>query len=45
MERPDRSPIEIPEILKYYVKDKVFCEIGCGEGDLLRIFAKYAKKA
>ena len=45
MERPDRSPIEIPEILKNYVKDKVFCEIGCGEGDLLRIFAKYAKKA
>ena len=45
MERPWRSPIEIPELLKDYLKGKTFCEIGCGEGDLLREFAKYADKA
>ena len=45
MERPWRSPIEIPSLLKEYLKGKTFCEIGCGEGDLLREFAKYADKA
>ena len=45
MERPWRSPIEIPELVKDYLKGKTFCEIGCGEGDLLREFAKYADKA
>lgn len=45
MERPWRSPIEIPGLLKKYLKGKTFCEIGCGEGDLLREFAKYADKA
>ena len=44
MERPFRSPIEIPELVKDYLKGKTFCEIGCGEGDLLREFAKYADK-
>lgn len=45
MERPWRSPIEIPGLVKNYLKGKTFCEIGCGEGDLLKEFAKYADKA
>lgn len=45
MKRPYRSPIEIPKLVKDYLKDKTFCEIGCAEGDLLIEFAKYAKKA
>lgn len=45
MNRPHRSPIEIPELVKEYVRGKTFCEIGCGDGDLLRQFAKYAHKA
>jgi hypothetical protein len=44
MERPQRSPIEIPDLLSEHIKDKVVCEIGCGEGDLLIGFAKHAKK-
>lgn len=45
MLRPQRSPIEIPELVKEYIRGKIFCEIGCAEGDLLRLFAKYAKEA
>lgn len=45
MNRPHRSPIEIPELVKEYVRGKKFCEVGCGDGDLLRHFAKYAHKA
>lgn len=45
MQRPWRSPIEIPGLLKKYLSGKTFCEIGCGEGDLLKKFAKYADKA
>ncbi len=45
MNRPYRSPIEIPELVKEYVRGKTFCEVGCGDGDLLRQFAKYAHKA
>ena len=45
MERPWRSPIEIPGLVKDYLKGKTFCEIGCGEGDLLKEFTKYADKA
>lgn len=45
MNRPYRSPIEIPELVKEYIRGKKFCEIGCGDGDLLREFAKYSHKA
>lgn len=45
MERPYRSPIEIPELVKEHLKCKSFCEIGCGDGDLLERFAKYATTA
>ncbi len=45
MKRPNRSPIEIPELVKKYLYGKTFCEIGCCEGDLLEQFAKYADKA
>ena len=44
MKRPYRSPIEVPELLKDHIKDKVVCEIGCADGDLLPGFAKYAEK-
>jgi len=42
MERPYRSPIEIPALVKDYLYNKTFCELGCGDGDLLKEFAKYA---
>ncbi len=45
MKRPWRSPIEIPDLVKKYLHGKIFCEIGCCEGDLLEQFAKYADKA
>jgi len=45
LNRPYRSPIEIPELVKEYVRGKKFCEVGCGDGDLLRQFAKYAHKS
>ena len=45
MERPQRSPIEIPELVRPYIEGKSFCEIGCAEGDLLELFAKYTTKA
>ena len=45
MERPQRSPIEIPELIRPYIEGKIFCEVGCAEGDLLELFAKYAKQA
>jgi hypothetical protein len=44
MKRPYRSPIEVPDLLKDHITDKVVCEIGCMEGDLLMGFAKHAKK-
>jgi hypothetical protein len=40
--RPFRSPIEIPYLVREYLKDKSFCEIGCAFGDLLKEFKKYA---
>lgn len=42
MKRPYRSPIEIPSLVAHYLYGKSFCEIGCGEGDLLFEFSKYA---
>jgi SAM-dependent methyltransferase len=45
MKRPYRSPTEIPILVKEYLYGKTFCEIGCGEGDLLEQFAKYADNA
>jgi hypothetical protein len=45
MIRPWRSPIDLPDKVKDYVMGKTFCEIGCGEGDLLKVFDKYASKS
>ena len=44
LQRPWRGPIEVPETLKDFYKDKVVVEIGCAVGDYLPIWAKYAKK-
>lgn len=41
--RTDRAPIEIADLINEYVGDKVFCEIGIGEGDNLNSI-KGAKK-
>ncbi len=43
-QRPLRGPIEIPNLLKEFYTDKVVIEIGCGRGDYLPIFGKYAKR-
>ena len=43
-QRPYRGPIEIPELLKSYYEGKTVIEIGCGKGDYLPIWQKYAKK-
>ena len=41
---PGKSPAVIAEVLKYIIKDKVVCDMGCGQGDLMLSFQKYAKK-
>lgn len=41
---PFRSPRAISEYFADLVKDKVFCDLGCAEGDNLVFFSKFAKK-
>lgn len=41
---PHRSPYILAELAKPYITDKVFCDVGCAEGDQLALFSKYAKK-
>ena len=43
-QRPLRGPIEIPNLLREFYTDKVVIEIGCGRGDYLPIFGRYAKR-
>ena len=38
------SPLAIAELVKDIIQDKVVCDIGCGQGELLLEFAKYAKE-
>ena len=40
---PFRSPLVIAEAAKPIIEGKTVCDVGCGEGDLLRQFNKYAK--
>ena len=42
--RSDRAPIEVPEVLKEYYKDRSVVEIGFGRGDFIPIWAKHAKQ-
>ncbi len=41
---PYRSPKAISESIKEIIKDKVVCDLGCGEGDNMVFMSKYAKK-
>lgn len=43
LEYPQRSPLIVAEAIKDIIKDKTVCDVGCGEGDLMKEFAKYAK--
>lgn len=40
---PGHSPLAIAELVKDIITDKVVCDIGCGHGELLVEFKKYAK--
>lgn len=39
-----RSPAAVAEACKDIIKDKVVCDVGCGEGDILWLMKKYAKR-
>lgn len=41
---PYRTPLVVADAIKGIIKDKVVCELGCGEGDLMVAMSKYAKK-
>jgi len=41
---PKRGPLSIAEALRPFVKDKVFCDLGCGAGDILELLVPYAEK-
>lgn len=41
---PHRSPYILAELAKDILKDKVFCDVGCAEGDQLAMFSKYAAR-
>lgn len=41
---PGHSPLGIVELVKDIIQDKVVCDIGCGQGELLLEFKKYAKE-
>ena len=42
--RPDRAPIEIPNLTSKYYDGKVVAEIGCAAGDFLPLSAQGARK-
>jgi hypothetical protein len=44
LQRPWRSPIEIPELLAPYYKGKRVIEVGCAAGDFIPTWSKYAKR-
>ncbi len=41
---PYRSPLGHAEAVQDIIKDKVVCDLGCGEGDVMREMQKYAKR-
>jgi len=41
---PRRGPLALAEALRPFVKDKVFCDLGCGAGDIAELLVPYAKK-
>lgn len=44
MNYPDRSPLLVAEVIKPMIHGRVVCDLGCGDGELMREFAKYASK-
>ena len=41
---PWRSPLGLAEAVQDIIKDKVVCDLGCGEGDVMREMQQYAKE-
>lgn len=41
---PGRSPFAVVEAIKDIIKDKVVCDVGCFDGDLMVEMQKYAKE-
>ena len=44
MSKQGVTPIEVVEIFKDIIKDKVVCDVGCGTGELMEEMAKYTKR-
>lgn len=44
MNHPGHTPLAVAELIKDIIKDKVVCDIGCGKGELMKEFSKYAKR-
>ena len=40
---PHRSPFVIGQVIRPIIEDKIVCDVGCAEGDQLKIFAQFAK--
>ena len=41
---PRRTPIIVSQKIKFILKNKIFCELGCAEGDNLALVNEYAKR-
>jgi SAM-dependent methyltransferase len=41
---PRRGPLALAEALRPFVRDKIFCDLGCGAGDIAELLVPYAKK-
>jgi len=41
---PSRSPLKVIEVMIPYIQNKIVCEIGCKQGDILYGISKYAKE-
>lgn len=39
-----QTPIEVADLIKDVIKDKIVCDIGCGGGSFMRALNQYAKK-
>ena len=41
---PRRTPIIVSQKIKFILKNKIFCELGCAEGDNLALVKEYTKR-
>tara|TARA_Y100000034_G_C6843159_1_gene381668 strand:+ start:273 stop:818 length:546 start_codon:yes stop_codon:yes gene_type:complete len=44
-EFPYRSPLGLAEAVQDIIRDKVVCDLGCGEGDQVKDMGRYAKRS